>query len=60
MKTPLNKFVAAHGQTETARLVGLTQGAIWQMLRSGRNICVVKDKGTAYLEETKRLGRPVV
>lgn len=57
METKLATYVEKHGQTETGRRVGLTQGAIWQMLRDGRNIFVIEKGKTVYLEERKRIGK---
>lgn len=52
METTLEQYVKLHGQTETARRVGLTQGAIWQMLASSRQIMVVEGDDV-HLEERK-------
>lgn len=40
----LSQYVEKHGQTETASRLGLTQGAIWQMLKSERKIVVTELK----------------
>ena len=57
-KTPLDDYQRAHGQSATARAVGVTQGAIWQMLKSKREIYVVEhDDGTVELQEIKILAR---
>jgi Cro len=59
-ETELAKYVEQHGQAETGRRVGLTQGAIWQMLKTKRNIFVIEsDSGEISLEERKRLGKAV-
>lgn len=56
---PLSDYVAEHGQTETGRRSGLTQGAIWQMLQSARNIVVSETSdGSIVIEEIKRLSKP--
>ncbi len=55
---PLSDYVAKNGQTATARRAGITQGAIWQMLKSPRQIFVTENKdGTVYLEEIKPIRR---
>jgi hypothetical protein len=58
----LEEYVELHGQTETARRAGLTQGGIWQMLQAGRRI-FVKERadGTDLidLEEVKPIRRSV-
>jgi hypothetical protein len=57
-RTPLSEYVDLHGQTETARRAGLTQGSIWQMLKSERRIFVIEhDDGSISLEEHKQLAR---
>jgi hypothetical protein len=57
-QTPLQEYVALHGQTETARRAGLTQGAIWQMLQSERRVFATElDDGTVQLEEIKPIKR---
>ena len=56
MITPLKDYVADKNQSEAARLAGLTQGSIWQMLKSKRQIFVVDDGDESYLEERKQLG----
>lgn len=54
MSIELSKYVDEHGQTETARRTGLTQGAIWQMLRAGRKVYVTdEENGFATLEERR-------
>ena len=59
MKTlELVDYVALYGQTRTAQRVGLTQGSIWQMLKSGRNIAVIETSDGIFLEERKRIGKP--
>lgn len=57
-KIPLSEYQAIHGQTETARRAGVTQGAVWQMLQSNRQIFVIEhDDGTVELEEIKKIRR---
>ena len=54
----LAEYVAANGQTETARQAGLTQGAIWQMLNSDRRVYVkVLEDDTIELEEIRPIKR---
>ena len=54
----LSEYVGAHGQTETARRAGLTQGSIWQMLQAEREILVTENKdGTVTLKEVKTIRR---
>lgn len=54
----LAEYVQEHGQTTTAERLGLTQGAIWQMLRSERDIVVREgDDGSLEAIERKRIGR---
>lgn len=58
IKKSLAEYVDIHGQTETARRAGLTQGAIWQMLRSGRKIYVTETGiDTVALEEVRSINR---
>ncbi len=54
----LADYVEEHGQTATALELGITQGAVWQMLRAQRAIFVVKLPG-GQLEafEKKPVGR---
>lgn len=51
-------YVNEHGQTTTARRAGLSQGAIWQMLKSSREIYVIDNGDSVTLEELKRINRP--
>jgi hypothetical protein len=54
----LSEYVEIHGQTETARRAGLTQGAIWQMLQRDRKVLVTENgDGTVLLEERKPIKR---
>ena len=53
----LLKYVDTHGQTETANRLGITQGAVWQMLKSGRSILVTEsDDGEVQGWERKPVG----
>jgi hypothetical protein len=54
---PLSKYIEIHGQTGLAKLVGLTQGAVYQMTISERNIFVVETDNEAALFETKQIGK---
>lgn len=50
----LQEFVAKVGQTEAARALGVTQGAIWQCLRDGRDVHVLhRDEGRVEAIEIK-------
>lgn len=54
----LTDYVDANGQTATAKRAGLSQGAIWQMLKSNRQIFVIEqDDEHILLEERRVLGR---
>ena len=50
MNKPLKDFVSEHGQTRAGELMGMTQSAVSQMLRSGRNIVVELDKFGQFVE----------
>ena len=53
----LAEFVREHGQTEAGRLLGVTQGAIWQMLEKGRRVYVREViPGRYEAEEIKPIG----
>lgn len=56
-RTPLIDWLAQpdHTQGGLARAVGITQGAVSQMVRSSRLIFVVEDGEQIWLEEHKRL-----
>lgn len=54
----LSDFVAENGQKRTADMLGVTQGAVWQMLNSDRLITVViSDKGAISAFEKKPVGK---
>ena len=54
----LGKYVFEHGQTKTAQQLGLTQGAIWQMLRDGRHVYITEQSNGKLLAfELKIIGR---
>jgi predicted DNA-binding protein (UPF0251 family) len=48
--TPLKAFVEEHGQNKAAQLMGITQSAVSQMLRSGRNVVVELDQFGQFVE----------
>lgn len=53
-KTPLADYVAVHGQTSTARAIGVTQGAVRKMLHTDRRIYVIEhDDGTVTAIEER-------
>ena len=57
-KTPLSMFVDTHGQTVTGKLIGMTQGGVWQALKSKREIIVVEnDDGSYHAYEKKLIGK---
>ena len=54
----LSEFVEEHGQTATAEKLGVTQGAVWQMLKNKRAIYVVEtSNGQLNAFEKKPVGR---
>lgn len=55
----LKMYVDTHGQTETAKRLGLTQGAVWQMLKSSRQIQIREsdDGSVSWAYERKPIGR---
>ena len=51
MKTiPLSEFVKDHGQKRVAEMMGVTQSAVSQMLRSGRTVVVDVDQFGGFIE----------
>lgn len=48
--TPLKEFVEELGQNQVAQLMGVSQSAVSQMLRSGRNIVVERDSFGQFVE----------
>ena len=55
---PLKDYVAEHGQTDTAAAIGVTQSAVGQMLRAGREIYVVTlPDGSVEGKEWRTVGR---
>lgn len=58
-ETNLYAYVEKHGQTATAKKLGLTQGSIWQMLKGGRDIIITENPdGTISAYEKKPIGKP--
>ncbi len=54
----LNDYVEENGQTATALKLGITQGAVWQMLRAERAIFLVElPSGQLEAFEKKPVGR---
>lgn len=56
-RTPISDYVTERGQqTRLAKQIGVTQGAIYQMLKSGRDIFVLEHAdGSVELEEVKKI-----
>jgi hypothetical protein len=53
-RTPLSQFAETNGQTKTAFLLGMTQGALNKALRVGRDVYVTQhDNGTYTAEELR-------
>lgn len=53
-RIPLSQFAETNGQTKTASLLGMTQGALNKALRVGRNVYVIQhDNGTFTAEELR-------
>lgn len=54
----LQDYLKEKTQSELAEAIGVTQGAVWQMVRSGRNIEItINDDGTVTAHEIKPIGR---
>jgi predicted transcriptional regulator len=53
-RTSLSTFAEKHGQTEAAKLLGLTQGALSKALRVGRDVYVIAHKDGSYSAEELR------
>lgn len=55
---PLSEYVEKHGQTQTAIGLGVSQGAVWQMLQNERCIFVVEsESGHISAYERKPIGK---
>ena len=53
----LQEYIKDHGQTATALRLGLTQGAIWQMIDNDRDITITeKNDGSVSAYERKPIG----
>lgn len=50
MEISLENFVSERSQKEAARLMGVTQSAVSQMLRSGRQVVVEVDGNGRFVE----------
>lgn len=53
----LQDYVAEHGQVETSKQLGLSNGAVWVMLGADREIYVKKIRGKLYYGEFKDFRR---
>lgn len=57
-KISLTEYLKQKTQAEVASEIGVTQGAVWQMVRAGRQIeLTVHDDGRVEAHEIKPLGR---
>jgi len=57
-KIPLSKYLEQKTQAEVATEIGVTQGAVWQMVRAGRQIeLTIYDDGRIEAHEIKALGK---
>lgn len=53
-RIPLSEFAEKNGQTKTAVLLGMTQGALNKALRVGRDVYVIQhDNGLFTAEELR-------
>jgi hypothetical protein len=53
-ETPLKQFCEENTQNAAADIIGCTQGAVWQMLREGREVYIVtQDDGSQSAYEKK-------
>ncbi|WP_313489154.1 Cro/CI family transcriptional regulator [Stutzerimonas nitrititolerans] len=53
-RIPLKEFAQAQGQTQAAKALGLTQGALNKALRVGREIYVIAHTDGTYTAEELR------
>lgn len=53
-RIPLSEFAEGKGQTQAARLLGLTQGALNKALRVGREIYVIEQRDGSFTAEELR------
>lgn len=57
-KISLNEYLKEKTQDEVASEIGVTQGAIWQMVRANRQIeLTIHDDGRVEAHEIKPIGR---
>lgn len=56
---PLSKFCERHSQSEAARLIGRTQGAVSQMLKAGRDVVIVDHGNGRFSAYERRALTPV-
>ncbi len=56
VEIPLLKFVETHGQARTAEMLGVTQSAVSQMIKSKRQIIVQQHDGSVSAYERKPIG----
>lgn len=52
-RIPLAEFAAVSGQTETAKMLGVTQGALSKAIRQGRKIFVYQTPEKIVAEEVR-------
>ena len=53
-RIPLPQFTETNGQTKTAALLGMTQGALSKALRAGRDVHVIERPDGSYAAEEIR------
>lgn len=53
-RIPLSEFSEEKGQTQAAKLLGLTQGALNKALRVGREIYVIEQRDGSFTAEELR------
>lgn len=57
-KIPLTEYLKQKTQAEVASEIGVTQGAVWQMIRAGRQVeLTLHDDGRVEAHEIKPLGK---
>ena len=57
---PLSEFLENHSQRFTAKAVGVTPGAIWQMVENKRKIFISRlENGNYFAYELKPIGRSI-
>lgn len=50
---PLNQALKQHKQEEIAKLLGVTQGSIWQSTQTGRNVFIIQNDNVFSAFEIK-------